>query len=182
MTQESLTIEGHNIEEVLPREVLPQESTVLSEYKAIPTGKPLEDVATATIAGMSLSQRRSRCLAPEEVTTESVAMCTWLWQWKRQWNNTSVTKAPHMLGPSQHEVGDLQRSLGPCMRVNGHHMGKIEVKWDGEYKEDIRIEPRIGREVMVPEPQLPAAVALRPSSQRAASKVRIQTPRCKGND
>jgi hypothetical protein len=43
-----------------------------------------------------------------------------------------------------------------------------------EYNEDIRIELRTGREVVIPEPQLPAAVALVHQAKVAASKVRIQ--------
>jgi hypothetical protein len=51
---------------------------------------------------------------------------------------------------------------------------RLEVHVGREYNEDIRIELRTGREVMIPEPQLPAAVALVYQAKVAASKVRTQ--------
>jgi hypothetical protein len=51
---------------------------------------------------------------------------------------------------------------------------RLEVHVGREYNEDIRIELRTGTEVVIPEPQLPAAVALVHQAKVAASKVRIQ--------
>jgi hypothetical protein len=51
---------------------------------------------------------------------------------------------------------------------------RLEVHVSREYNEDIRIELRTGREVVISEPQLPAAVALVHQAKVAASKVRIQ--------
>jgi hypothetical protein len=51
---------------------------------------------------------------------------------------------------------------------------RLEVHVDREYNEDIRIELRTGREVAIPEPQLPASVALLHQAKVAASKVRTQ--------
>jgi hypothetical protein len=51
---------------------------------------------------------------------------------------------------------------------------RLEVHVSREYNENIRIELCTGREVMIPEPQLPAAVALAHQAKVAASKVRIQ--------
>jgi hypothetical protein len=51
---------------------------------------------------------------------------------------------------------------------------RLEVHMGREYNEDIRNELCTGREVMIPEPQLPAAVALVHQAKVAASKVRIQ--------
>jgi hypothetical protein len=58
---------------------------------------------------------------------------------------------------------------------------QMTTTWEGmevfvgkEYNEDIRNELRTGREVMIPEPQLPASVALVHQAKTAASKVRIQ--------
>jgi hypothetical protein len=51
---------------------------------------------------------------------------------------------------------------------------RLEVHVGREYNEDIRIELRTGREAVIPEPQLPAAVALVHQAKVAASKVRIQ--------
>jgi hypothetical protein len=51
---------------------------------------------------------------------------------------------------------------------------RLEVHVSREYNEDIRIELRTGREVMIPQPQLPAAMALVHQAKVAASKVRTQ--------
>jgi hypothetical protein len=51
---------------------------------------------------------------------------------------------------------------------------RLEVHVGREYNEDIRIELRTGREVVIPEPQLPASVALVHQAKVAASKVRTQ--------
>jgi hypothetical protein len=103
-----------------------------------------------------------------------------LWAWRqRQWNYSTTVATP----------ATPPKSTGACSELGidifdygapeaAEHMAttweRLEVPVGREYNEDIRNKLRTGREVMIPEPQLPAAVTLVHQAKVAASKVWIQ--------
>jgi hypothetical protein len=81
-------------------------------------------------------------------------------------------------GTAPTAVATPPKPTGACAELGVHifDFGPPEAaeQMAREYNEDIRIELRTGREVVIPEPQLPAAVALVHQAKVAASKVQIQ--------